>query len=122
MASTKPRRDPFDELRDAFHARLKTERVQFVTLSAALAQAEEDPQRIFADLQYRAHKLQGGAAIFEVADIAQAAGALEAAAVSAAAQKACNSDERVWSALEHLVDLMGNIGVAPAAGQGSSYG
>jgi len=100
--------DGFENLRQAFHARLESERVHFVTLSAALARAEENPVWIFEDLVYRAHRLQGGAAIFEESEVAVAAGKLENAAVIAAQSRADNTDENVWAALEALVKLMGN--------------
>jgi mevalonate pyrophosphate decarboxylase len=101
--------DRFESLRQAFHARLESERVHFVTLSAALARAEENPARIFEDLVYRAHRLQGGAAIFEESAVALAAGKLESAAVVAAQSRADNTNEEVWAALEALVKLMGNL-------------
>src|ERR1700712_1455030 len=88
--------DSFESLRHAFQARLESERVHFVTLSAALARAEENPVWIFEDLQFRAHRLQGGAAIFEESEVAQAAGVLEQAAVQAAQSRAGNTDEEVW--------------------------
>jgi len=65
--------DGLEELRLAFHARLQSDRVHFATLSAALARAEESPGWIFQDLQFRAHKIRGGAAIFEIAAV-EAAG------------------------------------------------
>jgi chemotaxis protein histidine kinase CheA len=107
------RDDSFESLRQAFHARLESERVHFVTLSAALARAEENPVRIFEDLVYRAHRLQGGAAIFEEAEVARAAGKLENAAVVAAQSRADNTNEEVWAALEALVKLMGNVESVP---------
>jgi HPt (histidine-containing phosphotransfer) domain-containing protein len=99
--------DGFDELRDAFQARLKGDRVHFVVLSAALARNVENPTRIFDDLQYRAHRLRGSASIFEVAEIASAANELEQAAASASVGQADNTDPAVWSALVTLVRLMG---------------
>ncbi len=104
--------DSFESLRLAFHARLESERVHFVTLSAALARAEENPAWIFEDLVYRAHRLQGGAAIFEESAVALAASKLESAAVTAAQSRAENTDERVWAALQDLVKLMGNLDTA----------
>jgi hypothetical protein len=101
--------DSFESLRQAFHARLESERVHFVTLSAALARAEENPAWIFEDLVYRAHRLQGGAAIFEESEVALAAGKLESAAVVAAQSRADNTNEEVWAALEALVTLMGTL-------------
>jgi len=109
VAAAIDRDDGFESLRQAFHARLESERVHFVTLSAALARAEENPVRIFEDLVYRAHRLQGGAAIFEESEVALAAGKLESAAVMAAQSRAGNTDEEVWAALEALVKLMGNL-------------
>jgi hypothetical protein len=100
--------DGFESLRQAFHARLESERVHLVTLCAALARAEESPMWIFEDLVYRAHRLQGGAAIFEESEVEVAAGKLESAAVNAAESRAENTDEDVWVALEALVRLMGN--------------
>jgi HPt (histidine-containing phosphotransfer) domain-containing protein len=111
MRATTPidKDDSFENLRQAFHARMESERVHFVTLSAALARAEENPLPLFEDLVYRAHRLQGGAAIFEESEVARAAGKLENAAVVAAQSRADNTDEGVWAALEALVKLMGNL-------------
>ncbi|MEP6886447.1 MAG: Hpt domain-containing protein, partial [Gammaproteobacteria bacterium] len=75
--------------------------------SAALARTEENPSKIFDDLQYRAHRLRGSAAIFEVVEISAAAEALEQAAACASVSHADNSDPAVWSALGTLVRLMG---------------
>ena len=116
-ATTAPADDSFESLRQAFHARLESERVHFVTLSAALARAEENPVWIFEDLVYRAHRLQGGAAIFEESEVARAAGKLESAAVTAAQSHAGNTDENVWAALEALVTLMGSLESARAVAQ-----
>jgi HPt (histidine-containing phosphotransfer) domain-containing protein len=112
LASKPPRMtdpDGLDELRLAFHARLQSDRVHFVTLSAALARAEESPGWIFQDLQFRAHKIRGGAAIFEIAEVAAAACALEQAAISASMAHADNGDAGVWSALVALVQVMGTL-------------
>jgi chemotaxis protein histidine kinase CheA len=110
------REESIESLRRIFRARLENERVHFVTLSAALACADESPQRIFEDLVYRAHRLRGGAAIFDESEVAMAAGRLEKAAAAAAQSRAENTDEEVWSALEALVRLMGSIeAVRPAA-------
>jgi hypothetical protein len=109
LAASVDEDDSFENLRQAFHSRLKSERVHFAALSAALARAEENPLWIFEDLVYRAHRLQGGAAIFEESAVATAAGRLENAAGVAAQSRAENTDEEVWSALEALVTVMGNI-------------
>jgi len=109
--------DSFESLRQAFHSRLESERVHFAALSAALARAEENPLWIFEDLVYRAHRLQGGAAIFEESEVAIAAGRLENAAGVAAQSRAENTDEEVWSALEALVTVMGNLESFRAVGR-----
>ena len=124
MKSTRPvsrqiqgTEDSFETLRHAFQARLESERLYFVTLSAALARAEENPALIFQDLQFRAHRLQGGAAIFEESEVAEAAGVLEHAAVQAAQSRAGNTDARVRSALRSLVSLMGRYHSEPAVAE-----
>ncbi len=101
--------DSFESLRQAFQARMESERVHFVTLSAALARAAENPAWIFDDLVFRAHRLQGGAAIFEESEVALAASKLESAAVTAAQSRADNTNEDVRAALDALVTLMGSL-------------
>jgi len=101
--------DSFESLRQVFHARLESERVHFVSLSNALARAADNPSWIFEDLVYRAHRLQGGAAIFEESAVAIAASKLESAAVTAAQSSADNSRGEVCAALKALVDLMSNL-------------
>jgi hypothetical protein len=104
-----PPSDGLDDMRLAFHARLQNERVQLATLSAALARAEESPAWIFQDLKFRAHKTRGGAAIFEIAEVAAAACALEEAANAACLANADNTDPAVWSALVAMVRLLGTL-------------
>jgi HPt (histidine-containing phosphotransfer) domain-containing protein len=104
--------DGFEDLRNVFRERIESERVHLVSLSAALARAEDDAAWIFEDLQFRAHRLQGGASIFELPDLARAAHALEQAAVSASKSRADNTDEKVWEALVNLVQLMGGNAAA----------
>lgn len=101
--------DEMDGLRAMFNARLKSERLHFVVLSAELARADNDPQAIFEDLKFRAHRLQGGAAIFEMAEMAAAADALEQAADAAKTANADHTDENVWTALDSLVGLIDNL-------------
>jgi HPt (histidine-containing phosphotransfer) domain-containing protein len=102
-----PLDDDFDDLRSAFERRLHSDRIEFVTLSAALASSEEDAERIFGELVYRAHRLRGAAEIFEAADFARAANALEDAAIGARSAHASHADPAVWSALVDLVNLIG---------------
>lgn len=98
--------DPFEELRDAFFARLRSDRVRLTTFAAALAHTEGDPACTFEDIQQFAHRLRGGAAIFETPEVGIAANALEEAAASASVAHAGRSDASVWSALENLLDRL----------------
>jgi HPt (histidine-containing phosphotransfer) domain-containing protein len=102
-------------LNELFTMRLQSERVHFVTLSAALARAEECPGGIFDDLNFRAHRLKGAAATFEYPELAGAAGALERASFAAATAHAAHTDTDVWTALVALVDLLGVIEQPPPA-------
>ena len=101
--------DEFDELRDIFNSRLQSERLYFVMLSAELARADNGVERIFEDLKSRAHRLHGGAAIFDMPDMAAAADALEIAARAAADAHADNTDSTVWNALGGLVALIDRL-------------
>ena len=96
-------------LTDLFLTRLQSERVHFVTLSAALARAEECPGRIFDDLNFRAHRLKGAAATFGFSELADAAGALERACFSAASSHAAHSDNSVWEPLVGIVRILGTF-------------
>lgn len=98
-----------EKLQELFAVRLQSERVHFVTLSAALARAEECPAGIFDDLTFRAHRLKGAAATFDFANLAAAAGALERASFAAANSRAAHTDPDVWEALVALVDMLGVI-------------
>jgi len=110
--ATAPTADRFaasEKLQELFAVRLQSERVHFVTLSAALARAEESPAGIFDDLTFRAHRLKGAAATFEFANLAAAAGALEQASFAAATSHAAHTDADVWEALVALVQMLGTI-------------
>ena len=75
--------EDFDGLREAFYVRLQGERLFLIALCGGLLLAEGDPTAIVRDLASRAHRIQGGAAIFEFREIAEAANALEQAAKAA---------------------------------------
>jgi HPt (histidine-containing phosphotransfer) domain-containing protein len=114
MGSREPRggeaaADAIENLSGVFFARLQTERMQFATLSAVLAGSEGRPVAIFQDLQFRAHKLKGAAAIFEFPELAAAAHVLERASAEAARTQAEHSNPAVWAALVALVELLGVI-------------
>jgi len=105
----------FEDFHVAFCNWLQSMRVGFVSLSAALARAEDDPARIFHDLSARAHKIRGGAAALEITEMALAAGALELAATTASASRADNTDAAVWCALVALVRILGTLDVGDRA-------
>jgi len=98
--------DEFDRLREIFQARLRGEHLQLVLLSASLARADESQSWIFEDLKFRAHRLRGGAGVFEITELATAANALEQAAILACETHTGNTDASVWSALGALVALL----------------
>jgi hypothetical protein len=101
--------DGFDDLQLAFRARLRSERVRYGSLGAALAGAVESPASVFRDLEFCAHKTRGGAAIFEMPEVAAAACALEHAANSASSSHAGNADAAVCTALVALIRLLGQV-------------
>jgi len=98
-----------EELQELFTARIQSERVHLVALSAQLARAEECPTTTFEDLKFRAHRLRGAAATFEFRDLAAAAGTLERASAAASAAQAEHTDTGVWSALVALVEMLGEL-------------
>jgi len=112
--------DPFEELRAAFHLRLRSDAVRLAVLAAALARADAEPAIIFEDIRLFAHRVHGAAAIFGAPDIGSVADALEQAAFSAAAAHAENSDASIWTALEALAQRLAAVNgkttpAAPAA-------
>jgi hypothetical protein len=102
--------DELEELRAVFEGKLQSERAHFVALSASLARAEGSPGPVFSELRNRAHKLRGGAAVFEMDQVASAAGSLEIAAIAATVNHSDNTDAAVWTALVALVRLLENLG------------
>ena len=108
-AAVLPPSGEFESLGTIFLARLLSERVHLATLSAALARADDDPEAIFHDLHVRAHRLSGAASIFEAADIAAAARALEQAAAATAHSHSDNANPRVWGAMLVLMSLLQRV-------------
>jgi HPt (histidine-containing phosphotransfer) domain-containing protein len=98
-----------DDLRAVFQSKLQSERAHFVALSAALARAEDGPGPVFNELRNRAHKMRGSAAVFEMAQVASAAGSLEVAAIAATVSHADNTDAAVWTALVALVRFLATL-------------
>jgi HPt (histidine-containing phosphotransfer) domain-containing protein len=98
-----------DDLRMVFRGKLQSERAHFVALSAALARAEDGPGPVFNELRNRAHKMRGSAAVFEMPQVASAAGALEVAAIAATVSHADNTDAAVWTSLVALVRFLGTL-------------
>ena len=111
--------DPFEELRDLFFSRLRTERVRLTELAAVLAHAEGDPVHTFEEIRLFAHRLRGGAAIFETPEVGVAANALEQAAASALGAHADTSYASVRAALDDLLDRLAIVnGLANPVGTG----
>ena len=104
----------------AFHIRLRGDRSCLVALGEALACIEGDPASAFEELRLRAHKLRGTAAIFEIAEIRDAARALEMAAATAAMAHARGTDVQVRASLEALLCVLARAdepapGISPLA-------
>ena len=108
-AAVLPPSGEFESLGTIFLARLQSERVHLATSSAALARADDNPEAIFHDLQFRAHRLSGAASIFDADDIAAAAHALDEAAAAAAHSHASNTNPRVWGAMLTLMSLLQRV-------------
>ena len=108
-AAIPPPSAAFESLGSIFLARLQNERVHLATLSAALARADDNPEAIFRDLHSRAHRLSATAGIFEAADIAAAAHALELTADAAARSGSNNANPRVWGAMLALMNLLQRV-------------
>jgi chemotaxis protein histidine kinase CheA len=99
----------FEQLREAFHIRLRKDRVQFVVLGTALARCSTNPAMVFEELAMFAHRLRGASAIFGADEIRDAAHALEVAAHAARERRADEEDSQVWSALALLSDLLAAV-------------
>jgi len=105
----------FEQLRDAFHLRLRRERANLEKLAAALTRADGGSALAFEKLRFSAHRLHGAAAVFEAFEVAEAASALEAASAAAWSTNADKSDVAVSTALQSLIDLLARISDAPPA-------
>jgi HPt (histidine-containing phosphotransfer) domain-containing protein len=101
--------DSFEGLGAAFRARLQGERAYFASLSTALASHDEDPMSALVDLRNRAHKIRGGAAIFELTEVAAAACTVELAAIAASMKQNHNTMTAVRAAIVALVRLMDTL-------------
>lgn len=106
--------DAYDELRDAFYDRLDEERLQLLSLGAALIGTDGGDARVFDDLVFRAHRLHGRAGIFEITVVADAAKALEQAAFQAAVPRAMRDESSTYAALAALVRLISTLDAASA--------
>jgi Hpt domain len=95
-----------ESLGSIFLAKLSSERFHLAALSAALARADDSPGGIFDDLCSSAHRPNGTASVFEAADIAAAADALEQAAAAAALTHSDIADPAVWGALLVLISVL----------------
>ena len=97
--------DPLDQLRQAFNKRLIEDRARFVALREALEARQVPPEAIIAELRFRAHKVRGGAAIFEMRDLSATACALEEATIVASAQVK-EGEAVVQAPLAALIDFL----------------
>lgn len=101
--------DALDDLRDGFRDRLDQERLQLLSLGAALVSSEGGCARVLDDLIFRAQRLRGRAQVLEIDAVAQAANALERAATEASAPGTLRGDPAIQNALDALVHLISTI-------------
>ena len=101
--------DTFEQLQEAFHTRLCKDRVRLGVLSTALARRGENPALPFEELASFAHRLRGASAIFNAAEIRDAAHELEVAAHAARDRYEDEGDSQVWSALTLLAGLLAAV-------------
>jgi HPt (histidine-containing phosphotransfer) domain-containing protein len=110
--------DAQESLRRKFHQRLQSERVQLAGLATTLTQAGKNTDSAFEELRWCAHRMHGAAAIFEYADVAAAAHALEYASEAALVAHAGSFEPSVWAALVSLVGILDHV--APQSREPSS--
>jgi HPt (histidine-containing phosphotransfer) domain-containing protein len=97
--------DALDGVRQAFNARLVQDHERFAALRRALEVRQVPPEAIIAELRNRAHKVRGGAAIFEMRELAATACALEEAAIAASVQVK-QGEAMVMAPLATLIDFL----------------
>jgi hypothetical protein len=102
-----PARDGLEELCDAFHNRLKSERIRLVAINANLGYSDMNRPLMLDELRQRTHRLSGTAAILELTGLSTLASVVELAAMSAAASPTNNTDFVVRTALGALIRLIG---------------
>ena len=103
--------DRFEELRVAYHARLKSDRAKVVTLRTQLAKDPES-KATYEAIRVCAHGMAGAAAIFEATDIMKAARKLEHAASAAAHPNDAAADSgnpAVRPPLDSLIELLDSV-------------
>lgn len=96
----------FEQLRGAFHTRLRWDRARLASLSNELQHAEGDSALIFDELRVVAHRICGAAAVFEAPEIGTAAYTLEQALITAIQAHAERTDPSVSGPLDALLDLL----------------
>jgi HPt (histidine-containing phosphotransfer) domain-containing protein len=96
--------DQFKALTNAFKQRCAADAERFAALHQQLATSAEIP-RILQDIAGLAHRLHGSAAMFEMDEIGEAAGAVEKAAEAATATDD-ESMHRLGTALTRLNEML----------------
>jgi chemotaxis protein histidine kinase CheA len=102
-------RDGFEELRETFNSRLKSERIRLVAISTNLGRHDADRAQLLDELRQRTHRLSGTAAIFELTGLSTLAGVVELAVISAVASPENNTDFVMRAALNALIRLLGSV-------------
>ena len=96
----------FDRLRAAFFARTRSDRERMAEHLEKLTNAQAIAPPLLEDVRLLAHRICGGASIFEAPNILQAAAAVEQAALDSLRQPDVMSIARLRSSIETLLSQL----------------
>lgn len=96
----------FEQLRHEFYQRLCADRRQLDILSAELEDMNCEAMPTYDRIRVLAHKICGAAAVYEDADICEAAGALEWAAANALRTGAVHETLSVTWPVRSTIDIL----------------
>jgi hypothetical protein len=89
----------YHDVRESFLSRLNSEQLRLHTLSAELESDAADPEMVFRDLQYFAHRLRGAAAVFDIPAVRDSSQELELVVRAAEDRHAYRGDSLVLDAI-----------------------
>ncbi len=101
--------DPFDRLRAAYYARLRTDWEQLAALREQLKGSPANPRPVHESIRMLAHRMCGAAAIFEAPAVLDAAATLEQATLAALDAGTSATRERVCSSLDAVMTILASL-------------